>query len=73
MVQIKETESKYTPKKKTITVKDSFIENGILTDDDGADIIAQIEEELPKGVDRFSFKITFELPEDEESDDIILD
>ena len=64
MLQVKIAEGKYTPKKKNIVVKDVFIYEGRLSDDDGTDILAEIQKNLPEDVDRFSFKLSFELPEE---------
>ena len=68
MFQVKIAEGKYTPKKKNIVVKDAFIYEGRLSDDDGTDILAEIAQNLPEGVDRFSFKLSFELPEEFEEE-----
>jgi len=65
MVDIKLTEQKVTAPKKTIKVKDVFIRDGILTDTEGNNILAQIAEELPKDVDTFSFSININLPTEE--------
>lgn len=66
MIQVKISEGKYTPKKKNISVKDAFIKDSFLTDDDGTDILGEIADALPEGVERFSFKLSFEIPDDEE-------
>lgn len=66
MIQVKISEGKYTPKKKNIAVKDVFIKEGILTDDDGTDILEEIYNALPDGVERFSFRLSFEIPDNEE-------
>lgn len=64
MLQVRIAEGKYTPKKKNIVVKDVFIHNGTLTDDDGTDVLDELSKELPEGVEKFSFKLSFELPEE---------
>lgn len=69
MIQVKIAESKFTPKKKTITVKDVFIRNGMLTDDEGTDVLYEISEALPDGIERFSFKLSFEIPEEDECEE----
>lgn len=66
MIQVKISEGKYTPKKKNISVKDVYIRDGFLTDDDGTDVLEEINDALPDGVERFSFKLSFEIPDDEE-------
>lgn len=66
MIQVKISEGKYTPKKKNISVKDVYIRDGFLTDDDGTDVLGEINDALPDGVERFSFKLSFEIPDDEE-------
>lgn len=68
MLQVKIAEGKYTPRKKNIVVKDAFIYEGRLSDDDGTDILAEIAKELPEGVERFSFRLSFELPEEYDED-----
>lgn len=64
MVDVKITDGKYTPGKKTIAVKDVFIADGKLTDDNGVDIIDEISKALPEDVEYFSFKISFEIPDE---------
>lgn len=64
MVNVKVTDGKYTPSKKTITVKDVFIADGKLTDDDGSDVLSEIAEALPDDVEYFSFRLSFEIPDE---------
>lgn len=64
MVNVKVTDGKYTPRKKTIAVKDVFITNGKLTDDSGSDVLDEISRELPEDVKYFSFKLSFEIPDE---------
>lgn len=66
MIKVSETESKVTAAKKNIAVKNVHFENGVLVDENGVDVIPQIEAEIPSTIDVFSFKISFELPEEEE-------
>lgn len=66
MIQIKITDPKVTNRKKTITFKDVYIENGVLMDENGS-VGDQLKPELPDGVEYFTFKLSFELPD--EADD----
>lgn len=66
MIKVSETESKVTAAKKNISVKNVHFEDGVLVDEKGVDVIPQIEAEIPKSLEVFSFKISFEIPEDEE-------
>jgi len=65
MVEIKINEAKVSAKSMTLKVKNCLITDGKLVDDDGLNVISQIEEALPEGVDRVSFNIKVELPEEE--------
>lgn len=69
MIQVKETEKKVSAKKKIITVKDVRIdENGNFVDENGS-VGTQILPEIPEGIETLTFKITFELADDEDSED----
>lgn len=65
MVKVKNTEAKVSVGKRTITVSNVSIEDGLLVDEDGS-IAERIENVLPDGVTEFTLKIVIELPEDEE-------
>jgi hypothetical protein len=70
MFKIKYTESKVTPKKKTIDLKNIAIRELVLVDlDTGEDITDDVIEEIPEGIDRVDFKLTFELPDEECSEE----
>lgn len=70
MVKVTETPAKVSCRKKTIAVKDVFIEEidneYVLVDDDGTNILAEIKDVLPEGVNTFSFKIAIELPDEDD-------
>jgi len=68
MIQVKETDKKISAKKKVITVKDVHIDDsGNFVDENGS-IGTQILPEIPNNEDVFTFKITFELPDEDEED-----
>ena len=68
MINVKEVEPKTSAKKKVITIKDVHIdENGNFVDENGS-VGQQILPEIPEYSPVFTFKITFELDED---DDVI--
>lgn len=67
MIQIKITDPKITNRKKTITFKDVYIENGVLMDENGS-VGDQLKPELPEGVEYFTFKLSFELPDEDDDD-----
>ena len=58
MIKISTTESKTTPAKKNIQLKNISIK------DTGEDITEQVIDEIPDGVDVCDFKLTFELPDE---------
>lgn len=65
MIKISTTESKITPKKKNIELKNISATDLVLVDTDtGEDIAAQVLSELPTGVTTVDFKITIEIPEE---------
>lgn len=68
MIDVKVSEPKKTSAKKVISVKEVFIKDGMLTDRFGEDILESISNELPEGVEEFSFKITIELPEEDDEE-----
>lgn len=67
MINVSESEGKYVSRKKNITVKDVFIVNNTLVDVETGetDVLNQLAEEIPDGVDRFKFKLSFELLDEE--------
>lgn len=65
MIKISTTESKITPKKKNIALKNISAVDLVLVDTDtGEDIAEQVLSELPAGVTTVDFKITIEIPEE---------
>lgn len=63
MIKITEIESKKTPAKKNIQLKNISVENLKLIDTDtGEDLSSQVIDALPIGVDTIDFKITVEIP-----------
>ena len=64
MIKITETESKKTPAKKNIQLKNISVESLKLIDTDtGEDLSSQVIDALPVGVDTIDFKITVEIPD----------
>lgn len=60
---IKDTESKVTPAKKTLDLKNISVKDLKLVDTDtGEDISQKVIEAIP--FDKVNFKITFEIPEE---------
>lgn len=60
---IKDTESKVTPAKKTLDLKNISVKDLKLVDTDtGEDISQKVIEAIP--FDKVNFKITFEVPEE---------
>jgi hypothetical protein len=67
MFKKKITESKTTPKKKVLDLKNISVENLKLIDTDtGEDITDEVVTEIPQGITTVDFKLTFEIPDDEE-------
>ena len=61
---IKDTESKVTPAKKTLDLKNISVSDLRLVDtDSGEDISQQVIDAIPFG--KINFKITFEVPDEE--------
>ena len=60
------TESKVTPCKKTLELKNISVKDLKLVDTDpGEDITEQVIAEIPTDVDVVDFKLVFELPDEE--------
>lgn len=74
MIKITTSESKTTPAKKNIQLKNISVRDLKIVDTDtGEDITEQVIAEIPAGVDVVNFKLTFDLPDEpdeEESDDM---
>ena len=67
MIKISNTESKTTPAKKNIQLKNISVKDLRLIDTDtGEDISQEVIDEIPGGIDTVNFKITIELQEEVE-------
>lgn len=65
MIKITNTESKLTPAKKNIALKNISVRDLRLVDTDtGEDITQTVIGELPNGIDTVDFKITVEIPDE---------
>lgn len=67
-IKIKETEEKVTAAKKTISFEDILVGKMTLVDTNGEDLTEQFKDALPVGTDTISFKVTVELPAEEDAD-----
>ena len=66
MFKVKEVESKVTPKKKNLELKNISVRDLKLIDTDtGEDITEKVIAEIPEGIETVDFKLTFELPDEE--------
>ena len=63
--KVTESAEKITPAKKTIAVTDVKVSELRFIDETG-DITEKVVAELPKGIETVSFKITVELPDENE-------
>lgn len=69
MLKIKEIEAKTSPKKKQIELKNISVEHLKLVDTDtGEDITKEVIDAIPSGINTVDFKLTFELPDDEDTE-----
>ena len=69
MFKIKEVDAKTTPRKKNLELKNISVNDLKLIDTDtGEDITEQVIAEIPTGIDTVDFKLTFELPDKEDSE-----
>lgn len=65
MIKINEVESKITPRKKNIQLKNISLHNLNLIDTDtGENITQEVIDALPEGTETIDFKISVELPEE---------
>lgn len=65
--KIKEVESKTTPRKKNLELKNISVKDLKLVDTDtGEDITEQVIGEIPSGIDVVDFKLSFEIEDKEE-------
>ncbi len=66
-LEIKNTQKKETPAKKVLNLKNISVEDLRLVDTDtGEDITEQVITEIPEGIETVDFKLTFELPDEED-------
>ena len=66
MIKINEVESKTTPRKRNIQLKNiSLHDLNLIDTDTGENITKEVIDALPKGTETVDFKITVELPEEE--------
>ena len=64
MFKVKEVESKVTPKKKNLELKNISVKDLKLIDTDtGEDITDKVIAEIPEGINTVDFKLTFEIDE----------
>ena len=67
MFKIKTTETKITPGKKTLELKNISVHDLVLVDTDtGENITDEVISEIPSGIDTVDFKLSFELPDEGE-------
>lgn len=66
MFEIKETDSKITPAKKVINLKNIAVKHLKFVDiETGEDNTESVIAEIPKGIESVNFKLTFEIPDSE--------
>ena len=66
MIKVSTTESKKTPAKKNIQLKNISVRDLVLVDTDtGEDISNQVIDELPENITTVDFKITVEIPDED--------
>ena len=67
MIKITESEQKVTPAKKSIKLDGIYVKDLKFVDETG-DITQQVIDAMPDGTEQVGFKITVELPSEEESE-----
>ena len=67
MIKITESEQKVTPAKKSIKLDGIYVKDLKFVDETG-DITQQVIDALPDGTEQVGFKITVELPFDEDAE-----
>ena len=66
MIKINEVESKTTPRKKNIQLKNiSLHDLNLIDTDTGENITQEVIDAIPEGTKTVDFKISVELPEEE--------
>ena len=68
MIKITESEEKIAPAKKNIKLDSIFVKDLKFVDETG-DITQQVIDALPEGTEQVGFKITVEIPSEEESEE----
>lgn len=68
MIKITTSQEKLTPAKKNIKLDGIFVKDLKFVDETG-DITQQVIDELPEGTFQVGFKITVELPHEDETDE----
>lgn len=68
MIKVTTSQEKLTPAKKNIKLDGIFVKDLKFVDETG-DITQQVIDELPEGTSQVGFKITVELPSEDESDE----
>lgn len=61
MVSISESAAKITAATKTINIKDAYIRNNCLCDDEGNDVLSRIYDALPDKDAALNFKIKIDI------------
>lgn len=64
MIKVKESKAKTTAAKRTITVTEVSIEDGIFVDEEG-NIAGKVLEKLPKHTGKLKLSFCIELPDEE--------
>lgn len=64
MIKVKELKAKTTAAKRTISVTEVSIENGVFVDEEG-NIAEKVLEKLPENTGKFTLSICVELPGEE--------
>ena len=67
MIKITESQEKLTPAKKSIKLDGIFVKDLKFIDETG-DITQQVIDALPEGISQVRFKITVELPSEENNE-----
>lgn len=69
MIKVKDVDSKWSPKKKNITIENIKVDGDRFVDEEGS-IMDRLVEALPNGEDTtFTIKISLELPDEAEDVD----
>ena len=65
MIKVTETPEKTTTAKRNIKLEGIYVKNLKFVDETG-DITQQVLDEIPDGIEQINFKITVEIPEEDE-------